>query len=733
MQAVTARATPDSLVPPATTSQRLGQLIKTCRDVMRKDKGLNGDLDRLPLLTWILFLKFLDDMERVREDEAALRAQRFTATIEAPYRWRDWNGRNEFGRSDDGIHNSLTGDALLAFINLDESKRPDGRTGLGLFRYLRSLQGGASGGDRRDVVATVFRGTANRMQSGYLLRDVLDKANEIHFSSSDEIHTLGHLYESMLKEMRDAAGDSGEFYTPRPLVRMIAAAIDPKPGQTILDPAAGTAGFLAEAFEHLKPQCATVEEMDELQRRTLHGIEAKPLPYLLAQMNLVLHGVETPDIDPGNALRYRMSEIGDGDRVDVIMTNPPFGGEEEKGIQNNFPQDMQTSETALLFLQFIMRKLKRAFPGQDGGRAAVIVPNGTLYEKGVAARIREQLVTKFNLQTVLRLPKGVFEPYTDIATNVLFFASGGPTNTVWFYDHPLPDHRRHLKGAAYSATDSLQFSEFAPFLSWWKQRHETECAFQMSVDELANTGYDLAQTNPRRASIRVQDPVSLLQGMRVTSTRLGSTITALEQIVGELRESASAAVPLRAVLRARVDRVRIDDDATYTRPRVQLHFRGARIRDAVPGRDIGSRNQTLVRAGDLIVSRIDARNGAMAILPEELDGAIATNDFPVFEIATDRIWPAYLRYALFHPSMVDVYGRLSRGSTNRRRLEVSAFLALLIPLPTLEEQTKIAAQLECCEKLIASTNAELTELMESAENVLAAAMHVATPIRNGTG
>ncbi len=241
------------------------------------------------------------------------------------------------------------------------------------------------------MIASVFRGTVNRVQSGYILRDVLDKVNEIHFSSSEEIHTLSHLYESMLKEMRDAAGDSGEFYTPRPLVRMIVKAIDPRPHEVILDPAAGTGGFLVESYEHLKPLCQTVEEFERLQQRTLFGIEAKPLPYLLCQMNLLLHGLESPQIDPLNALRFRMSEIGDADRVDVIVTNPPFGGEEEKGIQGNFPDDRQTSETALLFLQLIMRKLRRpGREGSSGGRAGVVVPNGTLSGDGVAARIKQR-------------------------------------------------------------------------------------------------------------------------------------------------------------------------------------------------------------------------------------------------------------------------------------------------------------------------------------------------------
>jgi type I restriction enzyme M protein len=455
---------------------------------MRKDKGLNGDLDRLPMLTWIMFLKFLDDMEQMREEEAKMSGQRFRPALEAPYRWRDWAARPE----------GVTGDELIAFINNEEAIRPDGKKGPGLFAYLRGLQG-ANGGDRRDVIATVFKGTINRMINGYLLRDVINKVSGIHFTSSDEIHTLGHLYESMLKEMRDAAGDSGEFYTPRPVIRFMVEVINPQLGEVILDPACGTGGFLVESFKYLEKQCETVEDRQILQTQSIFGGEAKPLPYLLAQMNLVLHGLESPKIDPLNSLRFPLREIGDRDRVDIIMTNPPFGGEEERGILGNFPEDKQTSETALLFLQLIMRKLRR--PGApspargrepvlsqskekgegniSAGRAAVVVPNGTLFGDGICARIKEELLKDFNLHTIVRLPNGVFAPYTNIPTNLLFFDRSHPTEEVWYYEQPLPEGRKN-----YTKTQPIQFEEFADCLAWWDKREESERAWKISAKEL---------------------------------------------------------------------------------------------------------------------------------------------------------------------------------------------------------------------------------------------------------
>src|SRR2546426_4077331 len=481
----------------ATTAQSLGGLLKSARDIMRKDKGLNGDLDRLPMLTWIMFLKFLDDLELQREGEAKLATKKFKPAIEPPYRWGDWAAKS------DGI----TGDELLVFINNEETTMPNGKRGTGLFRYLRMLTS-SNGDDRRDVIGTVFRGVQNRMVSGYLLRDVINKLNGIHFTASDELHTLGALYESMLREMRDAAVDSGEFYTPRAVVRLMVAVTDPRLGETVLDPASGTGGFLVEACSHLAKQVKTVADRRVLQEKSLFDCEPKTLPYLLCQMNLLLHGLDAPQIDPGNSLRFKLTDIGERDRVDVILTNPPFGGEEEKGIQGNFPEDKQTSETALLFLQLIMRKLRRSstnplihqstnpgtapstldtrHPTPRSARAAVVVPNGTLFGDGVCARIKEELLKEFNLHTIVRLPNGVFAPYTPIPTKPLFFDRSGPTREVWYYEHPLPEGRKN-----YTKTAPLQFEEFATCQTWWTQREENERAWTVAAAELLASNCNL--------------------------------------------------------------------------------------------------------------------------------------------------------------------------------------------------------------------------------------------------
>lgn len=503
---------------PLTTAQRLGSLIKSARDIMRKDKGLNGDLDRLPMLTWIMFLKFLDDIEQIREQRAKMGRKKYHSAIEAPYRWRDWAAR------EDGI----TGDELTAFVNHEEAVGPDGEKRTGLLAYLRGLQG-TNGDDRRDVIASVFVGVVNRMDSGYLLKDVINKVGGIHFDSTEEIHTLGHLYESMLKEMRDAAGDSGEFYTPRTVVRLMVEILNPQLGETVLDPACGTGGFLVEAYQHLEKQCQTVKDRQTLQQNSILGGEAKSLPYMLCQMNLLLHGLESPRITRDNSLAQKLTDITVKDRVDVILTNPPFGGEEEKGILSNFPQDKQTAETALLFLQLIMRKLKK--PGQrsqTGGRAGVVVPNGTLFGDGVCARIKEELLKEFNLHTIIRLPNGIFAPYTNIPTNLLFFDRSGPTRHVWYYEQPLPEGRRQ-----YTKTKPIQYEEFADCLKWWNKRKESERAWKVPTKEILESNCNLDLKNPNAApDFEHLPPEQLVEDILAKEERITEIMREIKDLLG---------------------------------------------------------------------------------------------------------------------------------------------------------------------------------------------------------
>ncbi|WP_222931789.1 N-6 DNA methylase [Hymenobacter lutimineralis] len=494
------------------TAQRLSAIVKSCRNFMRKDKGLNGDLDRLPILTWMMFLKFLDDMEQVEETKAELERKPYRPAIQAPYRWRDWAHAG-----------GPTGDDLLAFVANEQCIRPDGTEGPGLFYYLRGLQS-ETGRGRQDIIANVFRGTTNRMENGYLMRDVVNEINKIHFNRTEEVFTLSHLYESLLREMRDAAGDSGEFYTPRPVVRLMVEMLDPRLGETILDPATGTGGFLAAAFDYLKPQVKTVEDNEVLQQHSIRGGEAKSLPYLLCQMNLLLHGLDYPSLDYGNSLRFKLSDIGDDQRVDVLITNPPFGGEEERGILNNFPADKQTAETATLFMQLIMRRLRVKTKKQRGGRAAVVVPNGTLFELGIAARVKQQLLAGFNLHTVVRLPEGIFAPYTDIPANILFFEQGMPTTTTWYYEVPVTEGRRK-----YSKTKPLLWDDLADLRAWWTDRQPNTQAWQVDLGAIVKAAEDASRPFSDEAN-KLREQLSTIRA------ELAALVLADDRQVNKLRD-----------------------------------------------------------------------------------------------------------------------------------------------------------------------------------------------------
>jgi type I restriction enzyme M protein len=451
-----------------TTRSSLSAVIKSIRDLLRTDAGVSGGTDRLQQLAWLLFLKWLDDHEIEQE---MMKGSEYEPVIEPPYRWRDWAaGGEDAGR--------MTGDELIEFVNNE------------LIPYLKQVSS-LDPRDIRTVVGTIFQDTPNRVRSGYVLRQVVDKVDGIDFNAAEDIHTVSHIYESMLHEVRNSAGDSGEFYTPRPVVRFIIDRLNPKLGEHVLDPACGTGGFLVEAYEHMRKSVRTTKERKQLED-DLHGIDKKSLPCLLAIVNLLLHGIERPNIEERNALQTAICNIQDSDRVDVIATNPPFGGAEEPGIVNNFPQGMRTSETATLFTQFIMAMLKR-----PNGRCGMVLPNGFLFATGVEAEVKKLLIERFNLHTIVRLPNGVFAPYTPIPTNLLFFEACDLegetpcTKEVWYYEQPLPEGRK-----GYTKTRPMQFEEFADCITWWDNREENEHAWRVPVQQIIDNGYNLDIKNP---------------------------------------------------------------------------------------------------------------------------------------------------------------------------------------------------------------------------------------------
>lgn len=683
--------------PISTTPQaKLAALIKSARDAMRKDAGLSGDLDRIPQLAWLLFLKAFDGLEQNRE---VTEGDRYRPAIQSPFRWRDWAGDSD----------GPTGDALLKFVN-DQ-----------LLPYLRDLSG-TRPHDPRDVLASVFKETTNRMLSGYLLRDVINTVNDINFASSDDIHTMAHLYETLLREVRDAAGDSGEFYTPRPIIRFMVQQVDPKLGEIVLDPACGTGGFLVEALEYVTPKVQTAQ-----QRRTLHqdlrGVEKKPLPFLLGMMNLVLHGVGQPNISRGNALSTPITQINKSQRVNVVLTNPPFGGEEEATIQANFPAGKRAAETALLFLQLIMRKLQR--PPQPG-RAAVVLPNTTLFYSGVAARIRRELITDFNLSAVVRLPKGVFEPYTDIETNLLFFDASGPSSQILYYKLDPPDDRKQ-----YTKTRPLRFEELEDAVRVIEtgRADSLHAWFVNAEDVLADPECSLDLHNPKVSIESSGGSSAVFERLTDSIDEIHRSIAAhratVEGITSVAMDKASwHPVRLDDVLTRRKDVVEIEDDVLYKRLRIQVKGRGVLLRDEIKGEEVGTKRQFRVEFGQFVLSKIDARNGAFGIVPEECDGGIITGNFWAYDVDESVISIRLLH----HLTQSDAFNRFcvlsSPGATNRRYLQEEKFLEQVAVVPkSLEDQERLSDLLDALAGATRTNERDLTVLGKAVPSLMRAALY----------
>ena len=434
-------------------------IIKSIQNIMRQDKGLNGDAQRIEQLGWMIFLKIFDD----KDIELELLNEDYVSPIPEHLQWRNW------ATDDEG----MTGDELLEFINNK------------LFAELKTLPSAATN-KRALLVKEVFEGNNNYMKSGTLLRQVINKLNEIDFNSSEDKHLFGEIYETILKELQ-SAGNSGEFYTPRALTEFITQMVDPKLGEIVFDPACGTGGFLTSAIEHIrKNEVKSVEDRAILQN-TIKGIELKPLPHMLAITNLILHDIEVPDIVYDDALSKELTSIRQKDRVDVILANPPFGGTVADGMETNFPTNYRTKESADLFLILMIQYLK------ENGRAGIVLPDGSLTGDGVKARIREKLLTDCNLHTIVRLPNSVFQPYASVATNLLFFTKGAPTKEVWYWEHKLPEGQK-----AYSKTKPIKLSEFDSLKEWWENREENEQAWKVDIDTIKANGYNLDIKNPHK-------------------------------------------------------------------------------------------------------------------------------------------------------------------------------------------------------------------------------------------
>ncbi len=441
-------------------------IVKVIQDIMRKDAGVDGDAQRISQLVWMIFLKIFDD----KEYELEMMNDTYKSPLPDRLRWRNWAADEE----------GITGDELLDFVNND------------LFKSLKELTIDELSNGRGVIVKEVFADSYNYMKSGTLLRQVINKMNQIDFNKSEDRHLFNDIYEQILRDLQ-SAGNAGEFYTPRAVTQFMTDMTNPRLGEKVLDPACGTGGFLVCALENIRKQDVKNIEDRLIFQDSIVGIEKKSLPYMLSMTNLILHNIDIPQIRHDNSLSRPIRDITNKSRVDVILTNPPFGGMEEDGIESNFPANFRTRETADLFLVLVVHLLK------DGGRAGIVLPDGFLFGEGVKTRIKEELLEKCNLHTIVRLPNGVFAPYTGINTNLLFFNKGEPTKEIWYSEHPLPEGYK-----TYNKTKPIRIEEFDLEKAWWENREENQYAWRVSIDEIKGRNYNLDIKNPNREDTNIE-------------------------------------------------------------------------------------------------------------------------------------------------------------------------------------------------------------------------------------
>ena len=480
------------------------QTFKNIDDILHKDAGCVSELDYTEQSSWLLFLKYLDALEMAKADEAALEGRSYEYILAPEFRWSKWAApKDAQGRVD---HNkALAGDDLREFVNHK------------LFPYLAGFKQRASGPNTVEYkIGEVFGEIKNKIQSGYNLRDVLDLVDELRFRSQTEKHELSHLYEAKIKNMGNAGRNGGEYYTPRPLIRAMIKVLDPKIGERIYDGACGSAGFLCEAFDHLRPQATKSQDLQTLQTATFYGKEKKSLAYVIAIMNMILHGIEAPNILHTNTLGENLNDIQDKDRYDIVLANPPFGGKERKEVQQNFP--IKTGETAFLFMQHFIKTLKA------GGRAAIVIKNTFLSNTDNASTsIRKLLLESCNLQTVLDCPSGTFLG-AGVKTVVLFFEKGAPTRKVWFYQlNP---------GRNMGKTNPLNDDDLVEFIELQKTFADSEKSWSVDVAKVDAATFDLSVKNPNGGDeVVLRSPQEILDEIAALDAESSDVLAAIKELV----------------------------------------------------------------------------------------------------------------------------------------------------------------------------------------------------------
>jgi type I restriction enzyme M protein len=481
------------------------QAFRNIDDILRKEAGCTTELDYTEQTSWLLFLKYLDGLEQDRADEAALAGKRYAYILDKAYRWGIWAAPKD--KDDKVDHNAaMTGDDLRDFVNQK------------LFPYLHGFTQRASGSDTIEYkIGQIFGEIKNKIQSGYNLREIIDHIDELRFRSQTEKHELSFLYEGKIKNMGNAGRNGGEYYTPRPLIRAIVQVVQPKIGERIYDGAVGSAGFLCEAFEYLKAQGKlTTKDWTTLQTRTFYGKEKKSLAFVIAIMNMILHGIDAPNILHTNTLTENLADVQDKDRFDVILANPPFGGKERKEVQQNFP--IRTGETAFLFLQHFIKMLKA------GGRAGVVIKNTFLSNTDNASvSLRKLLLENCNLHTVLDCPGGTFQG-AGVKTVVLFFEKGAPTRKTWFYQL---DPGRNM-----GKTNSLNDADLAEFIKLQKTLADSDKSWSVDAKTINQTTFDMSVKNPNGGEeVKHRSPKTIMDEIAALDAESATVLAKIRELL----------------------------------------------------------------------------------------------------------------------------------------------------------------------------------------------------------
>jgi len=629
--------------------------IKKACDILRMDDGVGAN-NYIEQLSWLLFLKIFEGIEEELEELTIAENKKYIQIIDSEYRWSNWAKKNWKDK-----------DEIIYFINQK------------LFPYLKNLRGT----QEKEKISEIFIEIINRIISPHTILDTIDVLDNVTMSHYQDTHLLSTVYEEILQEMGSGGGWSGEFYTPRPIIRLMIKILKPKLGEVIFDPFVGSGGFLVESFEYIKKQNPKigVDEWEILQKKTFYGQEKKPLPFLIGNMNMILHQILVPNLIRTNTLMQDVNNIQESEKVNIIMTNPPFGGKENQSIQHNFPIQMKSTEG--LALQYIIRKLN------NGGRCGMVLPESDImFAKGNYQRLRIELLEKCNIDTIISLPKGVFKQVgADVKTYLIFFSKTGETKKIWYFE---------LTGN-FTKKNIVRDKDLIKILEAYEKKELGKNSWIVDFEELKKNNFNLRAINKNKVENNKINVKTIFKQFdhRIENVNL-LKVDLKKKLDYELKESEFEGRKISDLIIRNKTAILIEDEHLYNRVTIKMNSKGIIIRDKVIGEDIGTKKQFIIKSGQFLLSKIDARNGAFGIVPLECDGAIITGNFWAYDLNGNLVLPDFFKYLLQTSIFLDYFEKASQGLTNRRYLQENLFLTQNVKIPDIKAQSKIIEILDIC-------------------------------------